>query len=301
MLITICTKGQFLNVLDSVTLIANHARPGADFLWEKEMLDCKTGLVTKHGHLKNLRLRMDQDGRLGISGSFPKYFHGSNVDTFTRGELIRVIEELAGFTGIDPDAARVYRLDLAATLPMKQKAVNYFRVLGQLSRFTRKPEKSSLLYKSKQRSLTFYDKGIEAKVKGDLLRIELKLKSRLRQQVGFPVFLSDLHDKEVFEALVYRWQNQYKAVQKIKRHLLTEPMNVKDLREQLARLGVVVAGGQDEVLEYLDRLDLDYQTKKRCKSMVCNLSSSGNSEDDATLIEELDQAVEIAVEQVLDS
>ena len=242
---------------------------------------------------------MDQDGRLGISGSLPKYWKGSNVETFKRTELIQAIGRLAYDTGVDPDAARVFKLDLGASLALERSVSDYFPILGHRSRFTRKDYGDGVAYESKLRSLTFYDKGKEANRDSDLLRIELKLKTKLRYQLRWPVFLSDLYDEARFESLVFRWRKEYEAVQKISRHTLTTPLNMKDFRDQLARLGVEATGGQEAVFAHLRKNDVDRNTRRSCKRYLKRLCETGNSPVDARLIEELDCAVERTVSKAL--
>lgn len=293
-------RDSFCNVVDSVYILSNRANPGSRVVWTNDRVDHVTGLVFQYGKLENLRLRLDPDNRLKIEGSLPKYLFGSNIETLSRTDLIKAIDQLSLEAGIDADAARVYRLDLAATLQMPAPVATYLPILGYLPRFTRTQHDSTgVTYASKQRSITFYDKGEEAGEGKNLLRIELKFKKRLKAQLGQAVFLSDLHSESLFKGLVDRWGNQYKAIQKNSRHHIKPPINMKDFREQLARIGIAALGGQLAALGKIEYWDIERHHKKRCRDLVNTLCATGNSLKDALLIDELDDAVQCTINEAL--
>ncbi len=222
------------------------------------------------------------------------------METFTRDDLIESLDKLAREAGIMPEFARVFRLDIAASLPVPREAVQYMSVLGDRPRFEKWTFSGGVMYKSGRMSLSFYDKAQEAGVDENLLRVELKLKKKLKQEMGFPVFMSDMYRQDFFESLVDRWLEEYNKVQKIRRHMLDAPAGTKDLSNQLSRIAIEYLGGEDVLLKYLSGCEIDRQAKSRCKRMVRSLCESGNLRSDQLLIEEIDEAVQVAVEQALD-
>ena len=288
-------------MVDSLYIEASYARPGDKVVWKTIRSDLDTGAAFQSGTLRNLRLRQDSEGRLKVWGSLPKYLKGSNVDTFTRSEITEAVEKLAFEAGIDPDFTRVYGLDLAATMPLCREVFEYFSILGERSRFIRKTYgRTGVAYESKIRTLTFYDKGEEAGIDGNLLRFEVKLKKKLKQQLGRQVVLSDLCTNASFEQLVHRWEKEYRTVQKIKSQpMITEPKDTKDFRSQIERIGASAAGGQETLLAQIDCWNPPADTKKYWRQLVRGSCTGGNSEEDTAMIEELDYAVEAAIEEAL--
>ena len=181
-------------MVDSIYILSNHSNPGKNITWKEETISRTTGLTSLSGHLNNLKVTLLEDGSLKAFGSLPKYLKGSNIDTFSWEELRASIDQLVIDTGIDPVETHVYKLDLAATLAMPKRACTYFPVLGHLSRFNRIPYPRGILYANTLRSLAFYDKSYEAGIEGPQLRIELKLKKKLKNLFKRAVYLSDLND-----------------------------------------------------------------------------------------------------------
>ena len=280
-------------------IFSNHSNPGNNIAWKEETISRTTGLTSLSGYLNNLKVTLLEDGSLRAFGSLPKYLKGSNINTFSWEELRASIDQLVIDTGIDPLETHVYKLDLAATLAMPNQACAYFPVLGHLSRFNRIPYPRGILYKNTLRSLAFYDKSYEAGLEGPRLRIELKLKKKLKNLFKRVVYLSDLKDPFFFNELVTLWHQHYEAVEKISHHTLVEPTGMKDFRRQLEQKGIEHAGGQMPIINQINTWKIDHQTKTRYRRLVKDLCQSGNSPGDLQLIEELNEAVKQSMNDIL--
>ena len=282
----------FFTVVDSMYIETYDANPTAKVDWIQDLVDRKTGLLTVKGNLHNLRINDREDGRLTISGSIPKYLLGSNVHTLNYSDLTSAISQLSCDLGIDPTFAKVLKMDLAATLEMPRCASTYYSVFGNLSRFAKEQYKNGIIYRSKVRSFAIYDKGKEARIDQDnLLRMEVNLR-RIKYHFGQTLFLSDLENPDIFTRLVEKWYRYYQAIQKIRRTSLVKPSSMKDLRNQVAGIGIESLGGQEYLLQQINRWDLNENNHRSCTKFVKDVCGSGNSEVDDQLIKELDQAVD---------
>ena len=161
-------------MVDTALIQVRHAPRPTGLTGARETVDKRTGLVTETGYLKNLFVRYDPAGVLYVRGSLPAYLRDSNVETMTRLEIQKAILRLAARLGFDPHFARVFQLDLAATMLMPRPVACYKSVLGSARGFERSLFKGTVIYSHTLRSLVVYDKAREAGVKGNLLRFEVQ-------------------------------------------------------------------------------------------------------------------------------
>ena len=288
-------------MIDSIYIRSAYAKPGKSIIWESSNRENRKGRIFRYGKLENLDVKQDLDGRLSIAGSIPKYFKGSNLETLSREELITALDKLTKEAGIEPEFTRVFRMEVAVSVPMPRTAIQYMSVLGDRPRFEKCTFSNGVMYRGYSKSLSFYDKGHEAKSQENRLRIELKLKNRLKKELGFPVFLMDLYNLDFLKAIVQLLVKEYNKVGKIKRQVLEAPTGTKDLSRQLNRIAIECLGGEEVLLRFLSKSEMGSQARSRCKQMVRTLCRNGNLESDQLLIQEMDEEFQLAVEQALSS
>lgn len=301
-------------MIDTV-LIVGDARGGTRRAVEgltgvREMVNCETGAITVTADLHGLHIRLTADGTLRVSGSLTKYAAESNVVNLTRRGVSEAVKEVAGALHLDATQARVYRVDMGATMRMPRPASVY------LSRIMGAPRYRRAIYDGEtvmlragrankaRRVLSFYDKAREAGVNGaNLLRYECQLKHKVKAQLNCALALADLRREDTFTLLVERWKDEYKRVKKSRRHALEPTGSVTDLVRQFAAVGIDHCGGPEAVQSFLstwrDAGDVSDRQFYRLKGRVNTLATTGTCDDDRTVIEELDHAVRRAAAQVM--
>ena len=254
------------------------------------------------GYIKNMRVRLRPDGELTVCGSLPRFLLGSNVGTLRCAEVEEAVRSLAAAFDVRPEMCRVYRLDLAATMPMPRPVPLYLDALGTVPRTKRRTHGAeTVAYDTQARTLQFYDKGKEAGVPGNLLRFEVQYRKRLKRRLKQEVTLADLPDPVFFAGLACRWLEEYRRVPKRRRHLLKPTPSVKGLKRRLEGIGLEQLGGAATLREEIGTWDLDRQQKHRLRSAVASLEAEGNSQADIDLIREMDAAVDEAYRLALRS
>ena len=268
----------------------------------RETADPTTGLYMQTGYLGNMRVRLRPDGELTVCGSLPRFLLGSNVGTMRRVEVEEAVRSLAAAFDVRPEACRVYRLDLAATMPMPRPVPLYLNALGPVPRMQmRRFGDETVAYVNGVRTLQFYDKGKEAGLLGHLLRVEVQYKRRLKHQLRREVTLADLYDPAFFAELGSRWRGEYRRVPKRQRHLLEPTTSERELVRQLAGAGLERLGGAVAVRREVGTWEQDRRCAYRLRSAVSRLEAEGNSRADADLIREMDAAVDEAYRLALRS
>ena len=268
---------------------------------EREATEIRTGLYERDGYYRNMHVRVRSDGEVSVCGSLPRFHLGSNAGTLRRQEVERAVTALSAAFGVPPEVWRVYRLDLAATMPMPRPVSFYLDVLGPVSRMQmRRFGGETVTYVNKRRTLQFYDKGKEADLPGHLLRFELQYKKGLKRQLKREVTLADLYDPAFFAGLVGRWLEACRRVPKRRRQVLEPTGGKSDLTRQLARIGLERMGGAVVVRQEIGTWEQDRRVLHRLRAKVTELEAEGNSRADADLIGELDAAVEQAKRLALD-
>ena len=267
----------------------------------RETVDKHTGVITETGFLKNLFVRYNPAGVLSVRGSLPVFLRDSNVETMTRLEIQEAVLRLASRLGFDPHDARVFQLDLAATMLMPRRVACYLSVLAPPPRY--KPAihpSETATFSTKNRSLVFYDKARQASVEGNLLRFEVQFIKKLKQQLGWAVVAADLYDPSLYPALVERWKKEYRRVRKMQRHVMLEPTpSPRQLERQFATMGLGSNGGEAVAISTIDTWPFSTKKKSNLRKKVRELSGRAVSPEGAAIIAELDAAVERAARLAL--
>ena len=123
---------------------------------------------------------------------------------------VTAIQTLASEVGFAPEAARVHQLDLASTMYLSKPVSSYLPLLGSIPRYRKNSfGDSTVSFVSRIKTLTFYDKGKESRLDTEgMLRYEINYKKKLRQQLGWSVFLSDMYDPDRYSYLVGKMEKR---------------------------------------------------------------------------------------------
>ena len=243
---------------DTLTLWLDHrdALKSVNALTDvNESIKKATGEVSYWGKLKNLKVMVNCNG-LYVNGSLPKYLFGNNLETFSRSATEEVIEALSDRLSLPMKEARVSRLDVAKSFIMKQPVIEYLTQFTEASHYKKWEiaNRETLLYKNSMRELTLYDKTAEVKrCRGSIpevykhrnvLRYEMRLKSRVAKQLGQERILASLlSDESFYMAIVDKWQKEYFSI-----HILRKPIGTLDmtttkaLERSLALIGLQCLG-----------------------------------------------------------
>ena len=281
-----------------------------------------TGEKRIEGYLNGMRVRVwPERKRMRIEGSLAKFLFHENITMLTRETTQEALENLGEALEIDIGKARVSSLEFGCNIVTRQEPWVYMKRLGDMPRRERiEFSRNSLYFKRKGREqpdeVKIYDKGREAKQKRNkgmqipkemrgknILRIELSLNSRLRQQLGVhEVTASSLYSCEVWQKLSELLLKKYESITKIRKkgmdtQKIRTPKDAKDGFLSFLGLDGDLKGRIDEYIGLLNAnntfSDRKYYTRTRCAlkrdvSKLRFLSSDG-------LIEELDAAMRISL------
>lgn len=204
-------------MIDTIRLISHNQSIISQFdvstLKDPVYSSSKHGIISK-GYLKRMTISKT-DRTITIYGSLPKYFFGDNIQTLTFQQIKEAISKLSDELNIDLTDFNVCRVDLSTNFEMNTKVATYLNYLSEKSCHERKPYKSGIMFTSPARTLLFYDKLKEAKIKDDsknLLRYELQLKSIWKDKKFSKMKVKDLFNETYFKKLLQYWIDQYKSI-----------------------------------------------------------------------------------------
>lgn len=270
--------------------------------------------IVTYAQLQNMRI-VERLGSVSIKGSLAKYFLGNNINTLTRLETKWAIEQMQDDLGINLQNSNVYRIDIASNFIMKHPYKNYFDFLIDAP-YTKKGYISdSVYFSNKQRQLIFYGKIQEMKDKGNpipkefiqykdnMLRYEIRMKKRLKEQIGNEVKLNDLYEPNFFKYMVTKWMEDYFSVNKMQRIMLdrkaySTPKNYKDY----LLLKLINEKGIDNILNDIDANRKEFNSSTgatRCKTMIKELTQLEDYSEPNELIEELNEKVKVNADYFL--
>lgn len=262
------------------------------------------------GYCDNLKVTISDRKVKIFDFSLCKYWLGDNFKTLTKGDTKRAIEQISDTLSLPLSLAYITRIDFANNLIMQYPDKVYYPYLGEASYYKRLPQPNGLYYSNQLRQLVFYGKEYEQRVKRqpipelyknrNVLRYELRFKSRLRQQFKRPEITAGLLTDEAFySSLVTRWLNEYLAIQKINSKLINmKPTgSKKELAENLA-LFTVLELGQAQVLDMVKEWQLSGEINKKqaydLRTFIRELAKTPINEKGNDLINELNKKVKEA-------
>ena len=288
----------------------------------RDSAERETGETITEGFINGMRVKVwPARQRMRIEGSLAKFLFHENVTMLTRETTQEALENLGEALGIDIGKAKVSSLEFGINIVTRQEPWLYLQRLGDMPRRERlEYSRNTLYYSRKGREqpdeVKIYDKGREAKQKRNkgmqipkemrgknILRIELSLNSRLRQQLGVhEVTASSLYSCEVWQKLSELLLKKYESITKIRKkgmdtQKIRTPKDAKDGFLSFLGLDGDLTGRIDEYIGLLNAnntfSDRKYYTRTRCAlkrdvSKLRFLSSDG-------LIEELDAAMRISL------
>ncbi len=292
---------------------------GVDFLTELPCYlenvgeHCYGGDVVVTGNLDGLSVSVSRYQMKVKDGSLCKWYLGDNYRGLGRGSMQRAVEKLSDTLHVPIDKATVTRLDVAQNFITKYPPEVYFNHLGLLKYATRLQEPNGLYYSQKSGRLCFYDKNREQKSHKEpvpepysgrhVLRYEQRYTSRLAAQFKVcEVTGATLYDETFYIALLDRWKESYKAIQKVN-DITLNFQNMKK-KQQLYKMGVLSlverAGGQLQMIEQINEAQKRGELSKKqaydlrqVVNEACSLKDGLTVENEA--VKELDRKVDAAV------
>ena len=260
------------------------------------------------GDLKNLNVVLTDTG-VSIKGSLAKYFLDDNMKTLNRGDSQRAIEALCDTLHLPLHLAKITRADIAHNFIMKHPPAVYYPYLGDCHHFKRFAKATSLYYENGNKTKLFYDKIAEVKYRGiqvhdilqnqNLLRFELRFMQRLDKTFNVEeVTAQMLYDETFYMAMIDRWVNEYKTINKITKMAFKENVQLepKDFMNQFYLQTILSSGGQTQLFELVEEARRRGQFKRpeyasRTKAMIKDLCQLDSLTEPSELIQELDSKI----------
>lgn len=269
-----------------------------------------TGEPNVYGKLGNLKIKQ-VNGEVGFIGSLAKYYLGNSLRTLTRQSTERAFEKISDELCIKLKNARVYRLDIAGNFIMKNPYKEYLIYFGDCNYLPKSYWKDSAYYTNSKRQLIFYDKPKEMKnkkieipeefleYKGRILRYELRLLKRVKDQLGKVVLLSDLYDEEFYIKVLNIWKDSYFAINKINSLNLSKMKDAtcKDFKNFLLS-NFIQEKGLDQIFKIIDSNRGKFirtEEASRLKADLKKIRNNNKYSDNNELMIELDEKVIKAV------
>ena len=267
----------------------------------------RSGQYYVSGSMSNLKVTVSEAG-VSIKGSLAKYYLNDNIQTLTRQDTARAIEQLSDELHFTVSDANVSRLDFAQNFIMSQKPEVYYPYLGESQHFRRYSQPKSLYYSNGNRTKLFYDKLSEAKYRAvrvpqvcngrHLLRYEIRYSRRLDRQLKEPeVKGRTLSDESFYIRLIDRYISDYRSIHKLPAiNFDTDNMSTpKDFWIQLALMKADEIG-QDRLNDMIDEWRARGVFSKseyysRLKKELRDKRQRFEASDSSHLIEELDSKV----------
>lgn len=268
-------------------------------------------------------LKVVQNERgLKIMGSLAKFLNdGSNIVPLEINSMQEALEKLNDGLHLDFSVAQVSSVEFGTQFLMKEAVSAYLCRLGFLARFTRSTlsegNLESLYYqptpkqspkpttkpKQPNRSLKFYDKGQEARLKGmklpdqwcHLLKYELTLRRQYTKLIVPNA--ADLCDKENYRRLALLWRDLYYKIEKQKTPIMNEVGKKLTSKTFYGLLSSFAIGQLDKdfVLGFIENakaMGMERKELYRLKQLVKKATSDSVSDE---LMRELDDCIDNAV------
>lgn len=268
------------------------------------------------GTLGSLRVCTFEAGT-SVSGSFPRFLHGANTVPLSLDGAEQLLGMIADGLRLPSDRVRhaqVTRLDLAADLVLPRPPIEYTQALIEVPRTNAlRLGPASVLFKTTQRELAFYDKGAEVQAKGGVLpallqgrhvlRYELRLKQKLTKHYGQQVRAEDLAAPAFMEKAAMDWADRGASVRFTALGAGLDVSTVHALRESLAAQALIVPGKEQDVLHQISHAaatgDISRQQASRLRMSVRALSDAATLSHQGSHQDEYLVALARAVEATL--
>ena len=288
-------------MIDTLKLRLTHREvEGADFLnevmpylnpgWVRVSKD--NGNEEIKGKLGNLCVNVKADSVI-IYGSFCKWLLGDNYKTMTREDIKQSIDRLSAAIHLPIERAIVTRLDVGLSIPVNEPIENYFNHLGELSRYKRLEQATTLYYDQQSKKLCFYDKNKEQRDHREtipeqyqdtnVLRYELRYTSKLKKQLVEPEITAGmLYNEQFYTKLKANWIEAYKQIIKVN---TTQPNAIamnsrKNFFKLTCAAWVEQMGGMAAALKYIKEAQRrgDINDKEACRRKKDIIEAYADSE-----------------------
>jgi hypothetical protein len=256
------------------------------------------------------------DKGISLKGSICKSYFNNNLQTLTRLETKKAVENLEDALHLSFQDAKIGRIDFAHNLSMDYEPEIYYPYLGLCKLYKRDSINNTIYYNGRTRTKVFYNKISEVKnskqkiskafLYANLLRFELRFKSRLSNQFNMAkVVAKDLYNETFFKEMVYRWANEYHKINKVGNFNfdLKNMKQPKDFFSQLLSQKLFELG-QPKLLEMVNELKARKSFEhpeyySRLKKDIEKLLSPNAQTQTSKLILELDKKIDEAKQMFL--
>jgi hypothetical protein len=291
--LTLWHRGASMEVSPLLSRVAEHQRGDSYYIT---------------GDLQNLNVVLTDQGA-SIKGSLAKWYLNDNMQTLTRSDTQRAIEQLSDTLHLPIHEAKVTRTDIAHNFIMDNKPVVYYPYLGDCQHFKRFAKSTSLYYENGNKTKLFYDKIAEVKFRGiqvhdilqnqNLLRFELRFMQRLDKAFNVPeVTAQMLYDETFYMGIIDRWVSEYKTINKLTKMAFKESVQLepKDFMNQILLQSINSLGGQTQIFELIEEARKRGQFKRpeyasRTKAMIKDLCQLDTLTEPSELVQELDRKI----------
>lgn len=161
-----------------------------------------------------------------ISGSIPKYLHGTNIETLTLPDLKGAFDKLYNQTGVNFSRVKITRIDIAFSFAVERPVCEYLELFQHCPRYTKHlyPLEAvqdglytGIQFCNKRITLSGYDKAEEQGESYNgwpyVLRCEMQIKNDIRKTVGQSLYVRDLFKPEVVERLLDLYIKRFLSIE----------------------------------------------------------------------------------------
>jgi hypothetical protein len=272
-----------------------------------ERKSSKTQEVSYFGNLENMDVYILSNG-ITVNGSLGKFIKGNNIERLSRMDVKNAIEKLSDLLGLSINQASVWRLDFGSCFVMERPIREYLSFLGEANKFScNKYGNGNLQYINNVKAMVFYDKAEEMRKKRqiiplpfqgmNILRYEIRFTRRLVTQFGEKIKAFRLFEEDFYNRILGKWKNEYFKICRLNKYKLEELKisNGRELKNQLALMGLKGVGGVQDVIEMLDceraAGKLNRYKHRRLRHMVKSISEINSNILPNERIIELDEKV----------
>lgn len=276
-------------------------------------------LIKSDGELKKCKLR---NANLQFRGQYlhlivglPTFKYGHNLYSIKHWALIETVEALENAIGIQLKKAMLNRIDVGQNIILNERCSKYLHCLMHKPGYEKQgyfDKGVNFINRDNSRVLAFYDKTkhlqssymrkigkcvIDEFEGKNLLRYEMKLKTRLHQQMGKKLLVLDLFDKAIYDKLIGLWLSEFIGIVKSKIEIESKEFDTaSELKDFLAFKGAEAYG--EERLKRLvetvwkEKEQRDNAIKRhRALKMVNSLFRNGYMSRENDLMKELNSQI----------
>ncbi len=247
---------------DTVSLSVDYLTENFDALTGINRIERDTGYKGLSGYLKGIKVNVHSSlGKTTLRGSLGTWANENNFTLAGPDQVKQFLNEASDLLGIDLEQAKTTRIDFAQNIFTDYPANDYFSSLAWFPKKNRHTDENTLYfgYRSKTETLCFYNKKQEMKAKRkampdqyqgvNVLRYEMRLKSRPDITMKQSISGATLTDKTFFEKLSERHREQFNRIRKIN-PIQLDPAIIKnstDLYRHFAAYAIQLIGPEESL------------------------------------------------------